>query len=90
MSQRRRVEVRQQGRETGWDRIRIAVSELSLRRSRKVFKKKRRAVVEGPVLAVELVGTVLWMAWESARGVHVRGGVGKGRRQRSRQRQSWQ
>ena len=31
-----------------------------------MFRKKRRAVVEGPVriLAVELVGTVRWMAWE--------------------------
>ena len=32
-----------------------------------MFRKKRRAVVEGPVLAVELVGTVLWLAWESWR-----------------------
>ena len=52
----------------GWDRVRIAVSELSWRRFRRVFRKKRRAVVEGPVLSVELVGTVLWMAWESWRG----------------------
>ena len=53
----------------GWDRVRIAASELSWRRFRRVFRKKRRAVVtvEGLVLAVELVGTVLWMAWESAR-----------------------
>ena len=33
-----------------------------------MFRKKRRAVVEGPVLSVELVDTVLWMAWESWRG----------------------
>ena len=52
----------------GWDRVRIAVSERSWRRFRRVFRKKRRAVVEGPVLAVELVGTVMRMAWERARG----------------------
>ena len=51
----------------GWDRVRIAVSELSWRRFRRVFRKKRRVAVEGPVLTVELVGTVLWMAWERAR-----------------------
>ena len=51
----------------GWDRVRIAVSELSWRRLRRVFRKKRRAVVEGPVPTVELVGAVLWMAWERAR-----------------------
>ena len=51
----------------GWDRVRIAVSELSWRRFRRVSREKRRAVVEGLVLAVELVGTVLWVAWESAR-----------------------
>ena len=48
----------------GWDRVRIAVTELSWRRFRRVFRKKRSAIVEGPVLTVELVGTVLWMAWE--------------------------
>ena len=31
------------------------------------FRRKRRVTVEGPVLTVELVGTVLWMAWERAR-----------------------
>ena len=51
----------------GWDRVRIAVSELSWRRFRRVFRRKRRVAVEGPVLTVELVGTVLWMAWERAR-----------------------
>ena len=38
--------------------------ELPWRRFRTVFRKKRGAVVEGPVLAVELIGTVLWVAWE--------------------------
>ena len=52
----------------GWDRVRMAVTELSWRRFRRVFRKKRRAVVEGPVLAVELVGIVMWVAWESWRG----------------------
>ena len=51
----------------GWDRVRIAVSELSWRRFRRVFRRKRRVAVEGPVLTVERVGTVLWMAWERAR-----------------------
>jgi hypothetical protein len=32
-----------------------------------VFKKKRRVAVQGPALTVELVGSVLWMAWEWAR-----------------------
>ena len=52
---------------SGWDWLRIAVSELSWRRFRRVFRKKRRAVVEGPIMLVELVGAVLWMAWESWR-----------------------
>ena len=36
----------------GWDRVKIAVSELSWRRYRRVFRKKRRVVVEleGPTL----------------------------------------
>ena len=51
----------------GWDRVRTAVSELSWRRFRGVFKKKRRVAVQGPALTVELVGSVLWMAWEWAR-----------------------
>ena len=75
----------------GWDRVRMSVSELSWRRFRRAFRKKRRAVVEGPVLAVELVGAVLWMAaageTECAWGVH---GDGRGRRQQSNKRQSWQ
>ena len=29
-----------------------------------MFRKKRRAIVKGPVLAVELISTMLWMAWE--------------------------
>ena len=51
----------------GWDRVRVAVSELPWRRFRRVFRRKRRVAVEGPVLTVERVGTVLWMAWERAR-----------------------
>ena len=51
----------------GWDRVRTAVSELSWHRFRRVFKKKRRVAVQGPALTVELVGSVLWMAWEWAR-----------------------
>ena len=50
----------------GWDRVRIAVSELTWRKFRRVFRKKRRIAAEGPVLTVELVGAVLWMAWERA------------------------
>ena len=52
----------------GWDRARLAVSELPCRRFRKVFSKQRRVANERPVLAVELVGTVLWMARERCRG----------------------
>ena len=49
-----------------WDRVKMAVTELSWRTFRRVFRKKRRAVVEGSVLAVELVGAAFLRAGESA------------------------
>ena len=47
----------------GWDRVRIAVSELFWRRFRRVFRKKRRAVVEGPILACQWSWWVLYCGW---------------------------
>ena len=41
----------------GWYRVKIAVSELSWRRFRRMLRKKRRAVVEGPVLYCGLRGS---------------------------------
>ena len=66
-------------------RVRIAVSELSWSRFRRVFREKQRSVVEGQVLAVELVGTVLLVAWESLRGTEMTRIGGGEEKQRSRQ-----
>ena len=44
-----------------------------------MFRGGREAVVEGPVLAVELIGTVLWMAWEIIEMAQERDLEGKGR-----------
>ena len=61
-----------------WGRVRIAVSELSWRGFKGVFREERRAVVKGPVLAVELM--VLCYGWRGRDGARKRGqGLGKGR-----------
>ena len=47
------------------------LSELTWRGYRRVFRKQRRATrgaVKGSVVVAELVGTVMWMAWELGRG----------------------
>ena len=47
------------------------LSKLTWREYRRVFRKQRRATrgaVESSVVVAELVGTLLWMAWELGRG----------------------
>ena len=51
------------------------LSELTWREYRRVFRKQRRATVESSIVVAELVGTVLWMAWElGAQGKESKGG----------------